>query len=207
MSSCMKLFSFLLLIGMVGSTQAAPTILVFGDSLSAAYGIPRQSGWVALLAAQLQEAKPAYQVVNASVSGETSAGGLTRLPALLAAHRPNLLILALGANDGLRGLSLEQTARNLESMVALAKKRGSKVLLVGMRLPPNYGATYTRKFQALYGDVAKKHKVDLVPFLLEGIASQRENFQSDGLHPTEAAQPTLLKTVWRHLAPMLNPLR
>lgn len=207
MSSCMRFFSFLLLIGMVGSTQAAPTILVFGDSLSAAYGIPRQSGWVALLAAQLKTDKPAYQVVNASVSGETSAGGLTRLPALLAAHRPNLLILALGANDGLRGLSLEQTARNLEGMVALAKKQGSKVLLVGMRLPPNYGATYTHKFQALFGDVAKKHKVDLVPFLLEGIASQRENFQSDGLHPTAAAQPALLKTVWRHLAPLLNSAR
>ncbi len=207
MSSCMKLFSFLLLIGMASGIQAAPTILVMGDSLSAAYGIPRQSGWVALLADQLKTDKSAYQVVNASVSGETSAGGLTRLSALLAAHRPRLLILALGANDGLRGLPLEQTARNLHSMVALAKKQGSKVLLVGMRLPPNYGATYTRKFQTLFVEVAKNDKVDLVPFLLEGIAGQRENFQSDGLHPTEAAQPTLLKTVWRHLAPMLNPLR
>ena len=207
MTSCMKLFSSLLLFGWLGAAQAASTILVFGDSLSAAYGMPRESGWVALLAQRLRSEAPAYRVVNASVSGETSAGGLTRLPALLDAHEPGLVVLALGANDGLRGLSLAQTARNLESMVALAEKHGGKVLLVGMRLPPNYGASYTGKFQALFSDVAKKRKVRLIPFLLDGIETRAENFQSDGLHPTAQAQPVLLNTVWRELGPMLGRTR
>ena len=207
MSSCMKFFSYLLFIGLAGAAQAAPTVLVFGDSLSAAYGIPRASGWVALLAQRLQTDKPAYQVVNASVSGETTAGGLTRLPALLAAHRPQLIVLALGANDGLRGLPLPQTAQNLETMIALAEKQGGKVLLVGMRLPPNYGAAYAGKFQALFAEVAKKKKVRLVPFLLEGIATAPESFQADGLHPTAQAQAVLLATVWRELSPMLASRR
>ncbi len=192
-------------VGLAANAMAAPTILVFGDSLSAAYGIPRESGWVALLAQRVQTSQPAYRVVNASVSGETSAGGRTRLPALLEAHRPQLLILALGANDGLRGLPLAQTARNLEAMIALAEKQGGQVLLVGMQLPPNYGAAYTRKFRTLFADVAKTKKVRLVPFLLAGIAAQPERFQADGLHPTAAAQPLLLDTVWRELRPMLKP--
>jgi acyl-CoA thioesterase I len=204
----MKLFSFLLLIGMAGISQganpAAPTLLVFGDSLSAAYGIPRESGWVALLAQRLQDGKSNYQVVNASVSGETTAGGVTRLPALLKAHKPQQIILELGANDGLRGLPLAQTQRNLEAMIALAEKQGGQVLLVGMRLPPNYGATYAGKFQAVFAEVAKRRKVRLVPFLFEGIATQPENFQADGLHPTAQAQPVLLDNVWRQLAPMLK---
>ncbi len=208
MSSCMKFFSFLLLFGWFGVTQAVaqatPTILVFGDSLSAAYGIPRESGWPALLAQRLQTSNPAYQVVNASVSGETTAGGLTRLPTLLQTHKPQLTILALGANDGLRGLPLLQTARNLENMITLAQKQGSKVLLVGMQLPPNYGAAYTSKFQNLFRDVAKKKKVRLLPFLLDGIATQANLFQADGLHPTAQAQPALLNNVWRELAPMLK---
>ena len=208
MSSCMKLFSFLLLIGMTGLSQGAnratPTLLVFGDSLSAAYGIPRESGWVALLAQRLQASKPVYQVINASVSGETTAGGLTRLPALLKAHKPQHIILELGANDGLRGLPLPQTQRNLENMIALAEKQGGKVLLVGMRLPPNYGAAYAGKFQSIFTEVAKKKKVRLVPFLFDGIAAQPENFQADGLHPTAQAQAALLDTVWRQLEPMLK---
>ena len=191
------------------AAQATPTILVFGDSLSAAYGIPRESGWAALLAQRLQVQKlqtdkPAYQVVNASVSGETTAGGLTRLPTLLQTHQPQLTILALGANDGLRGLPLLQTARNLENMITLAQKQGSKVLLVGMQLPPNYGAAYTSKFQNLFRDVAEKKKVRLLPFLLDGIATQANLFQADGLHPTAQAQPALLNNVWRELAPMLK---
>jgi acyl-CoA thioesterase-1 len=194
----------LLSLGLAGAIQAAPTILVFGDSLSAAYGIPRESGWVALLAQRLQTEKSAYQVVNASVSGETTAGGLTRLPALLAAHRPRLTILALGANDGLRGLPLTLTARNLEAMIDLARKQGSQTLLVGMQLPPNYGAAYTGKFLALFADVAKKKKVRRVPFLLADIATRPENFQADGLHPTVQAQAALLDTVWRELGPMLK---
>ncbi len=194
----------LLFVGLVGAVQAAPTILVHGDSLSAAYGMPRASGWVALLAQRLQNGNLAYQVVNASVSGETTASGLTRLPALLAAHRPVLTILALGANDGLRGLPLLQTARNLENMIALAERQGSQVLLVGMQLPPNYGTAYTGKFQALFAEVARKKKVPLVPFLLAGIATHPERFQADGLHPTAQAQTALLDTVWRGLAPMLK---
>jgi acyl-CoA thioesterase-1 len=207
----MKFFSFLLLFGWFGVAQAAAqatsTILVFGDSLSAAYGIPRESGWAALLAQRLQTTHPDYQVVNASVSGETTAGGLTRLPTLLQTHKPQLTILALGANDGLRGLPLLQTARNLENMITLAQKQGSKVLLVGMQLPPNYGAAYTSKFQNLFRDVAKKKKVRLLPFLLDGIATQANLFQADGLHPTAQAQPALLNNVWRELAPMLKKLR
>jgi acyl-CoA thioesterase I len=203
MSSRMKIFSFLLLIGLAGAARAAPSILVFGDSLSAAYGIPRASGWVALLEQRLLTGNTGYQVINASVSGETTAGGLTRLPALLARHRPQLLILALGANDGLRGLPPPQTARNLEAMITLAEKQGANVLLVGMRLPPNYGAAYAGKFQSVFSEVAKKKKVRLLPFLLEGIATQPEHFQADGLHPTAQAQPLLLDTVWRELSPML----
>jgi acyl-CoA thioesterase-1 len=194
----------MLLIGLAGAAQAAPTLLVFGDSLSAAYGMPRESGWPSLLERRLQTGKPQYQVINASVSGETTAGGLTRLPALLSAHQPQVLILALGANDGLRGLPLQQTARNLEAMVALAQKHNAKVLLVGMRLPPNYGAAYTNKFHSLFSEVANNKKVPLVPFLLQDIASQRDHFQADGLHPTAQAQPLLLETVWRELAALLK---
>jgi acyl-CoA thioesterase I len=204
MTSCMRLFCLLLLMLLTGAAQAAPTLMVLGDSLSAAYGIPREAGWVNLMAQRLQQEKSPYRVVNASVSGETTAGGLTRLPALLARHRPQLLILALGANDGLRGLPPPQTRRNLENMIALTERQGGKVLLVGMRLPPNFGATYTGKFQAVFSEVAKNRKVPLVPFLLEPIATRNELFQADGLHPTAAAQPQLLDTVWRGLAPMLS---
>jgi acyl-CoA thioesterase-1 len=198
MSMRMKVFCLLLLLS--GPVLGAPTILVFGDSLSAAYGIPRESGWVSLLQRRL----PKLSVVNASVSGETTAGGLTRLPQVLEAHRPSITIIELGANDGLRGLPMRQTARNLEAMIALAKKQGSQVLLVGMRLPPNYGPAYTDKFQALFADVAKTGKVRLVPFLLAGMAGQRERFQTDGLHPDAGAQPLLMDNVWRELKPMLK---
>lgn len=200
MSMRMKVFCLCLLLSgpLLAGAGAAPTILVFGDSLSAAYGIPRESGWVSLLQRRL----PQYRVVNASVSGETTAGGLTRLPGVLAAHRPALTILELGANDGLRGLPLRQTERNLEAMVDLAK--GSQVLLIGMRLPPNYGPAYTSQFQALFAEVAKARKVRLVPFLLAGMAGQRERFQADGLHPDAEAQSQLLDNVWRELKPQLK---
>ncbi|MDO9224876.1 MAG: arylesterase [Pseudomonadota bacterium] len=198
MSMRIKVFCLLLLL--CGPVLAAPTVLVFGDSLSAAYGIPRESGWVSLLEKRL----PGYKLVNASVSGETTAGGLTRLPQVLAAHRPEIVILELGANDGLRGLSLRQTKRNLETMVDMAEKHGGRVLLVGMRLPPNYGQAYTRKFQALFVDVAKSRDVRLLPFLLEGMAERRDRFLADGLHPDAAAQPLLLDNVWRELKPMLK---
>ena len=198
MSMRMKVFCLLLLLS--GPVLAAPTVLVFGDSLSAAYGIPRESGWVSLLQRHL----PQHRVVNASVSGETTAGGLTRLPQVLAAHRPNITIIELGANDGLRGLPMQQTARNLEAMIDLAKKHGSQVLLVGMRLPPNYGPAYTHKFQAVFAQVAKARKVRLVPFLLDGVADRRDRFQADGLHPDAGAQPQLMDNVWRELKPMLK---
>ena len=198
MSMRMKVFCLLLLLS--GPVLATPTILVFGDSLSAAYGIPRESGWVSLLQRHL----PRHSVVNASVSGETTAGGLTRLPQVLAAHRPNITIIELGANDGLRGLPMQQTARNLEAMIDLAKKHGSQVLLVGMRLPPNYGPAYVHKFQALFAQVAKSRKVRLVPFLLDGVADRRDRFQADGLHPDATAQPQLMDNVWRELKPMLK---
>jgi acyl-CoA thioesterase-1 len=186
-----------------GAVSAAPVVLVYGDSLSAAYGIPREAGWVALLERRLAGHEPAWQVVNASVSGETTAGGRTRLPAVLARTRPDLVILALGANDGLRGLPLAQTARNLEAMAASAKGQGARVLLVGMRLPPNYGRTYSDEFQAMFQTVSRRARLPLVPFLLEGIAARPELFQPDGLHPTAAAQPQLLDNVWRRLGPML----
>jgi len=185
---------------LLASAGASPTILVFGDSLSAAYGIPRESGWVSLLQRQL----PQHRVVNASVSGETTAGGLTRLPNILAAHRPHLTIIELGANDGLRGLPLQYTARNLETMIDLAKQQGSEVLLVGMRLPPNYGPAYMLRFERLFTRVAKAKSVRLVPFLLEGMAEQRDRFLADGLHPDAGAQPLLVDNIWRELKPMLK---
>ncbi len=197
-------FFLLLLFLFGGGAHAAPVILVFGDSLSAAYGIPRDSGWVSLLARRVQEGQLAHRVVNASVSGETTAGGLTRLPAALASHRPALTILALGANDGLRGLPPEQTARNLEAMIDLARRQGSRVLLVGMRLPPNYGTAYTRKFQQVFARVAASRKAPLVPFLLEGVGGDLALFQADGLHPLAEAQPILLDNVWRELEPLLG---
>ncbi|MDP2833318.1 MAG: arylesterase [Pseudomonadota bacterium] len=198
----MKVFALLLLLSgpLPASAGASPTILVFGDSLSAAYGIPRESGWVSLLQRQL----PQHRVVNASVSGETTAGGLTRLPNILVAHRPHLTIIELGANDGLRGLPLQYTARNLEAMIDLAKKQGSAVLLVGMRLPPNYGPAYMLRFERLFTRVAKAKNVRLVPFLLEGMAEQRERFLADGLHPDADAQPLLVDNIWRELKPMLK---
>lgn len=178
-------------------------VLVYGDSLSAAYGLPRDSGWVALLEQRLARHQPAWQVVNASVSGETTAGGRARLPAVLDRHRPAIVILELGANDGLRGLPLKPAAANLAAMAALAKRRGVRVVLVGMQLPPNYGSSYTREFQTMYPALAKKSGLALVPFLFDGMATRPELFQADGLHPIAAAQPRLLDNVWRQLEPML----
>lgn len=198
MSIRIKLLLLLLLLN--GPAWGQPTLLVFGDSLSAAYGIARESGWVSLL----QQHLPKYRVVNASVSGETTAGGLTRLPGVLKAHRPQLTIIELGANDGLRGLPPRDTARNLEAMIDLAQGQGSAVLLVGMRLPPNYGPGYIARFQELFTRVARSRKVRLVPFLLEGMANKRERFLPDGLHPDAEAQPLLLDNVLRELKPMLK---
>ncbi len=194
----------LLLFVKAGLAQAAGGVLVFGDSLSAGYGIPAEKSWPALLDARLQQEKWPQRVVNASVSGETTAGGRTRLPAALKQHRPAVVVLALGANDGLRGLPLAQTRENLIAMTRLARQSGARVLLVGMRLPPNYGPEYTREFNALFAAVAKQEQIALLPFLLEPIALDEAAFQSDRLHPTAAAQPKILEHVWPALRPLLT---
>ena len=181
---------------------AQQNILVLGDSLSASYGLAQEHGWVSLLQRRLSSENCPYRVVNASISGETTSGGLYRIDALLANHRPAIVILELGANDGLRGLSLEATRGNLEGMIQRAKKSGAKVLLIGMRIPPNYGPSYAEPFQKLFETLAKKYRIARVPFLLAPIAGKREYFQADGLHPTAEAQVLMLDTVW----PMLQPL-
>ncbi len=183
--------------------QAAQTILVFGDSLSAGYGIRQDAAWPALLARRLQEKGLDYNVVNASISGETSSGGRSRIDAALATHSPRVVIVALGANDGLRGLPIAQLRDNLTEIVASAQKANARVLLVGQRVPPNYGS-YALQFHKAFGEVARVRKTALVDFLLEGVATEPQLFQADNLHPTAAAQPLLLNNVWRGLAPLLQ---
>ena len=186
-----------------GAAQAA-TILVWGDSLSAGYGLKSQEAWPTLLQTRLEREGFRHTVVNASVSGETSAGGRSRLPAALDRHKPDLLILELGANDGLRGLKPSFMADNLSAMIRAAREKGARVLLVGMQIPPNYGAAYTRRFQQTYADVAREQNVPLVPFLLDGFAERRELFQNDGIHPTAEAQELIVDTVWKQLVAMLK---
>jgi acyl-CoA thioesterase-1 len=180
------------------------SILILGDSLSAAYGLPRQAGWVTLLEERLRQGKFNYRVINASVSGETSAGGASRISSLLRQHKPEIVILALGGNDGLRGLPTTQLASNLETMIRSARQGNAKVLLVGMRMPPNFGPAYTRRFEAVYADLARRHRTAFVPFLLEGFADRPEYFLPDGIHPNAAAQPLILDRVWTALAPLLR---
>ena len=193
----------LLLLGLAPLPAAARTLLVVGDSLSAAYGMDVGSGWVALLAERLKREKLDYQVVNASISGDTTANGLARLPRLLAAHQPAIVIIELGGNDGLRGLALEQMKHNITVMVTKAKARHARVLLVGIRLPPNYGNRYTQRFQRIYREVASEQQVGLAPFLLDGIAANRALMQPDGIHANAKAQPKMLENVWSHLRPLL----
>ncbi len=181
----------------------AGTLLVLGDSISAAFGLDTRQGWVSLLEQRLAAEGFDYQVVNASVSGDTSAGGLARLPTLLAEHRPDLLIVELGGNDGLRGQPPAQLQQNLAAMVQQARKAGTRVLILGMKLPPNYGLRYTTAFADVFPQVAKEQDVALVPFLLEGAAGLPLMTQADGIHPTAAAQPRLLDNVWPALKPLL----
>ncbi|GAB3752898.1 arylesterase [Lysobacter olei] len=189
-----------------GAASAAPTrtVLVMGDSLSAGYGMAASQGWVALTANRIAQQKPGWKVVNASISGETSAGGATRIAAELKRTRPAVVVIALGANDGLRGLPLEQTRGNLDRMIRAAKGAKARVLLVGMRMPPNLGKAYTEGFTANYATLAKTHGVALLPFLLEPIALDRNAYQADNLHPTAAAQPKLRDHVWKALSPLLR---
>lgn len=195
----------MLLIGLQSALAAQDrTILVFGDSLSAAYGLRPEQGWVALLEKRLQAQAYGYQVVNASISGETTSGGLARLPRALSTHRPAIVILELGANDGLRGLPISVTRDNLTKLVQLATVSGARVLLLGIRLPPNYGPRYGSEFAGMYGQVAEQQHLPLVPFLLEKVALSPELMQADGLHPSAAGEPPVLETVWPFLEPMLQ---
>ena len=195
------------LAGTAATARQTTTILVVGDSLSAEYGLKRGSGWVALLTQQLETAKVNAQVVNASISGDTTSGGRSRLPALLVQHKPTHVIIELGANDALRGLPLQLTKDNLTFMTQAAQKAGAKVLLVGMQLPPNYGRDYGEKFAAVFGQVARANKAALVPFLLKGVADKANAlslFQADRIHPKEEAHPIMLANVWPELKKILK---
>ena len=179
------------------SAYSAPkTVLVLGDSLSAEYGLAQGTGWVALAEKKIREQKLDAQIVNASVSGETTSGGRSRLPALLGKHKPGLVVIELGANDGLRGLPVAAAQANLKAMADAASEAGAKVMLIGMRIPPNYGRDYADKFFAMYGNLAKDIKAPLVPFMLDGVADKTQLFQPDRLHPLAEAHPTILNNIW-----------
>lgn len=197
------LLAVLLLVGLFPVPAAARALLVVGDSLSAAYGMEVESGWVALLGKRLKRENLDYQVINASISGDTTANGLARLPKLLTQHKPALVIIELGGNDGLRGFSLEQMKHNISMMITKAKHRGARVLLVGVQLPPNYGKTYTERFQAIYREIAVEQATVLVPSLLKGIGSRSDLMQLDRIHANAKAQPRMLENVWPHLRPLL----
>ena len=186
--------------------QARPRIVVVGDSLSAEYGLTRGQGWVALLEARLKVQKPGYEVINASISGDTTAGGRARLAALLIQHKPSIVIIELGGNDALRGLPLASSRANLLAMTQAAKAAGAKLLLLGMQVPPNYGASYGREFAGLFRQVAAQEKVALLPFLLKGVADRADAedwFQGDRIHPQARAHPVMLENVWPVLKPLL----
>jgi acyl-CoA thioesterase-1 len=196
------LFSLLLLLPL--NSVAAGTILIYGDSLSAAYGLSQDAGWPALLQERLTRKKLDYSVVNASISGETTSGGAARIAGALAEHTPKVVIVALGANDGLRGLPVELMRANLAKIVRASQAHQAKVLIVGMRMPPNYGETYTRQFYDAYARLAKEYKTALAPFLLDGFSEKRAMFQNDNIHPTAEAQTIILENVWKPLAPLLK---
>ncbi|MDD3353348.1 arylesterase [Zoogloea sp.] len=205
----MRLFSLLLRHAALGLLLvAAPawagSILVWGDSLSAGYGLQAGEAWPSLLQERLRKEKLPHRVVNASISGETTAGGRSRLPGALQTHQPTVVVIELGANDGLRGLPVKTLQANLQAMVDAARGHGAKVLLVGMRMPPNYGPAYTQAFEASFRDIAHANRLRLVPFMMEGFAEQRRLFQQDGIHPTAEAQPLILDTIWRELKPLLR---
>ena len=193
------------LLMLAASAYSAPkTLLVLGDSLSAEYGLTRGSGWVALLDKRLQQEKIVTAIVNASISGETTIGGKTRLPALLSKHAPDIVIIELGANDALRGLQLSATQSNLQALIDMSKQAKAKVLLVGMQIPPNYGADYAGKFAQLFPAAARQNKTALVPFFMKDIADKPAMFQADRMHPNEQAQSNLLDNVWPYLRPLLK---
>ncbi|WP_434547597.1 arylesterase [Paracandidimonas soli] len=203
----MTLFaSFLMAAGAAAETRGG-TVLVLGDSLSAEYGIERGSGWVSLLEPRIRDTFPGVQIKNASISGDTTSGGLTRLPDALLQHDPAVVLIELGANDALRGLSLQATRENLARMITLSRESGASVILVGMQIPPNYGTRYSRQFRELFPELAQEYGAALVPFLLEGMASDSSLFQADGIHPNEAAQPLIADNVWPVLQSALERLQ
>lgn len=178
--------------------------MVYGDSLSANYGIPTDAGWVALLEQRLLSHSPSFRVINASVSGETTLGGRNRIEQALNAHHPDIVILGLGANDGLRGTAIKTIYDNLAAIIEICQRNNTVVLLAGMQLPPNYGMTYTRKFQDIYPQLAEYYQTSLIPFLLAGFGENKEFFQPDGIHPTAIAQKMIVENVWHVLQPMLH---
>jgi acyl-CoA thioesterase-1 len=188
---------------LAAQSAAAGTVLIVGDSISAAFGLDTRAGWVTLLEQRLKQKGFSDKVVNASISGDTSANGSARLPALLAEHKPDLVLLELGGNDGLRGMPVAQLQQNLASMIDRSREAGAEVLLLGMQLPPNYGARYTQAFAQVYHTLAEEKKVALVPFLLEGVGGVPALMQADGVHPTASAQGKLLENVWPTLEPLL----
>jgi acyl-CoA thioesterase-1 len=204
------LAAFLLVFAAAAHAQPAAqrVVLVVGDSLSAEYGLPRDTGWVKLLAdrlaARASEGGAQYNVANASISGETTSGGLTRIPALLKQHRPAIVLIALGGNDGLRGLPLPSMRENLRGMITASRQAGARVLLVGVRIPPNYGRDYAERFHATFGELARQERVALAPFLLDGFADRNDYFQPDRIHPNARAQAGMLDNVWPHLKPLLG---
>jgi len=202
------LFVSLLGFNFVASANQAfatnPKILVYGDSLSSSYGVAKQQGWVAFLQKKLNEQHYRYDVVNVSISGETTSGGLTRLARILSNTKPAIVILELGANDGLRGLPVDDMSANLSAMIMQCKKAKVKVLLIGIKIPPNYGAKYTESFSNTYSQLSQKHKVPLVPFMLEKIAARPNLIQDDGLHPNALGQPMMLDNIWPKLQLMLK---
>jgi acyl-CoA thioesterase-1 len=190
--------------GLPLGTKQPPTLIVLGDSVSAGYGLPPGQGWVSLLKARLAEQGFPHRVVNASISGDTTAGGLARLPALLKEYKPAIVVVELGGNDALRGQPLAQTRMNLDQIVAKARKAKAQVLLLGMKLPPNYGGRYVREFDGVFQDIAAANKLPFVPYLFDGFGENLELFQADRIHPTSAAQPRILDVVWPALKPLLG---
>jgi acyl-CoA thioesterase-1 len=204
-SICMRLVLCLVLLCEAAvAASAAPVVLVVGDSLSAGFGVATDDGWVALLQDRLAAQGYEHRVVNASASGETTGGGRARLPRALDMHTPEVVIIELGGNDGLRGLPLEQVRSNLAAMVRTSLDHGAEVLLVGMHIPPNYGPAYTTRFHAMYAEVAAEFGIPVVPFFLEGIALDPEMMQDDGIHPNARAQPRMLENLWPALEPLLT---
>lgn len=202
----MRILLFVFLTWSVAGLSAdRPRLLVVGDSLSAGYGLATGESWTALLQEKLDRLGYPHRVINASISGDTTRGGLARLPRALTIHQPEIVVIELGGNDGLRALPPDEIRRNLDGMVALSQERGAEVIITGIRVPPNYGPVYAEKFQAAFRSVAEERQVPLTPFVLEGIALEPGMMQEDGIHPTAAAQPTILQNLWPWIEPLLAP--